>query len=67
MSPKNQQISRFRSFEDQITQQGCGLNPQFSTKFKLNEYCLFQVTLEPYERDHAVVVGIYRAAPKKKE
>ena len=36
-------------------------------KFKFNEYCLFQVTLEPYERDHAVVVGIYRAAPKKKE
>lgn len=26
-----------------------------------------QVTLEPYERDHAVVVGVYRAAPKKKE
>lgn len=26
-----------------------------------------QVTLEPYERDHAVVVGIYRAPPKKKE
>jgi len=26
-----------------------------------------QVTLEPYERDHAVVVGIYRPAPKKKE
>ena len=23
-----------------------------------------QVTLEPYERDHAVVVGIYRAPPK---
>merc|ERR1719512_581740 len=26
-----------------------------------------QVTLEPYERDHAVVVGTYRPAPKKKE
>jgi len=26
-----------------------------------------QVTLEPYERDHAMVVGVYRAAPKKKE
>lgn len=26
-----------------------------------------QVTLEPYERDHAVVVGTYRAAPKKKD
>lgn len=26
-----------------------------------------QVTLEPYERDHAVVVGVYRPAPKKKE
>ena len=26
-----------------------------------------QVTLEPYERDHAVVVGVYRAPPKKKE
>jgi len=26
-----------------------------------------QVTLEPYERDHAVVVGIYRPPPKKKE
>ncbi|XP_040020230.1 rRNA 2'-O-methyltransferase fibrillarin [Gasterosteus aculeatus] len=25
-----------------------------------------QLTLEPYERDHAVVVGIYRPAPKKK-
>lgn len=25
-----------------------------------------QVTLEPYERDHAVVVGVYRPAPKKK-
>lgn len=24
-----------------------------------------QVTLEPYERDHAVVVGVYR--PQKKE
>jgi len=26
-----------------------------------------QVTLEPYERDHAVVIGTYRAAPKKKK
>lgn len=26
-----------------------------------------QLTLEPYERDHAVVVGEYRAAPKKKK
>ena len=26
-----------------------------------------QVTLEPYERDHAVVVGVYRPPPKKKE
>jgi len=25
-----------------------------------------QLTLEPYERDHAVVVGTYRAAPKNK-
>jgi rRNA 2'-O-methyltransferase fibrillarin len=25
-----------------------------------------QVTLEPYERDHAVVVGVYRMPPKKK-
>jgi len=25
-----------------------------------------QLTLEPYERDHAVVVGIYRSQPKKK-
>ena len=25
-----------------------------------------QVTLEPYERDHAVVVGIYRPPPKIK-
>lgn len=25
-----------------------------------------QVTLEPYERDHAVVVGVYRAQKKKK-
>jgi rRNA 2'-O-methyltransferase fibrillarin len=24
-----------------------------------------QLTLEPYERDHAVVVGVYRPAPKK--
>merc|ERR1712029_483700 len=24
-----------------------------------------QVTLEPYERDHAVVIGIYRPPPKK--
>lgn len=24
-----------------------------------------QVTLEPYERDHAVVVGVYRASKKK--
>ncbi len=23
-----------------------------------------QLTLEPYERDHAVVVGVYRQAPK---
>jgi len=26
-----------------------------------------QVTLEPYERDHAMVVGVYRAPTKKKE
>eukprot|EP00798_Chlamydomonas_sp_ICE-L_P014286 gene14288-20263_t len=26
-----------------------------------------QVTLEPYERDHAVVVGVYRAPSKKKD
>ncbi|KAJ9524388.1 hypothetical protein QJQ45_008597 [Haematococcus lacustris] len=26
-----------------------------------------QVTLEPYERDHAMVVGVYRPPPKKKE
>lgn len=26
---------------------------------------LEQLTLEPYERDHAVVVGVYRPAPKK--
>lgn len=25
-----------------------------------------QVTLEPYERDHAVVVGVYRPPPKAK-
>jgi len=25
-----------------------------------------QLTLEPYERDHAVVVGTYRAPKKKK-
>ena len=25
-----------------------------------------QVTLEPYERDHAVVVGVYRPPPKQK-
>jgi len=24
-----------------------------------------QITLEPYERDHAVVVGTYRPGPKK--
>lgn len=24
-----------------------------------------QITLEPYERDHAVVVGIFRPPPKK--
>lgn len=24
-----------------------------------------QLTLEPYDRDHAVVVGIYRPPPKK--
>ena len=24
-----------------------------------------QLTLEPYERDHAVVVGVYRSQPKK--
>jgi rRNA 2'-O-methyltransferase fibrillarin len=24
-----------------------------------------QLTLEPYERDHAVVVGVYRSASKK--
>lgn len=28
---------------------------------------LEQVTLEPYERDHAVVVGVYRPPPKKSE
>jgi rRNA 2'-O-methyltransferase fibrillarin len=32
-------------------------------KFKPDEY----VTLEPYERDHAVVVGTYRPAAKDKE
>jgi rRNA 2'-O-methyltransferase fibrillarin len=26
---------------------------------------LAQVTLEPYERDHAMVVGVYRPPPKK--
>lgn len=26
-----------------------------------------QITLEPYERDHAVVVGVYRPPPKKVE
>lgn len=26
-----------------------------------------QVTLEPYERDHAVVVGVYRPPSKKKD
>jgi rRNA 2'-O-methyltransferase fibrillarin len=26
---------------------------------------LEQLTLEPYERDHAVVVGVYRPPPKK--
>lgn len=26
-----------------------------------------QVTLEPYERDHAVVIGSYRAQKKKAE
>jgi len=25
-----------------------------------------QMTLEPYERDHAVVVGVYRPPPKNK-
>jgi len=30
-------------------------------KFRPSE----QITLEPYERDHAVVIGVYRA-PKKK-
>jgi len=25
-----------------------------------------QLTLEPYERDHAVVVGVYRPVPKAK-
>lgn len=25
-----------------------------------------QVTLEPYERDHAMVVGVYRPPPKVK-
>jgi len=25
-----------------------------------------QLTLEPYERDHAVVVGVYRPPPKSK-
>lgn len=32
-------------------------------KFKPAE----QLTLEPYERDHAVVVGSYRAAKKSKK
>jgi rRNA 2'-O-methyltransferase fibrillarin len=26
-----------------------------------------QVTLEPYERDHAMVVGVFRPPPKTKE
>ncbi|KAJ1918582.1 Small subunit processome complex component [Mycoemilia scoparia] len=26
-----------------------------------------QLTLEPYERDHAIVVGVYRQEPKKKD
>jgi len=25
-----------------------------------------QLTLEPYERDHAVVIGVYRPPPKAK-
>jgi len=25
-----------------------------------------QLTLEPYERDHAVVIGVYRPPPKSK-
>jgi len=28
---------------------------------------LEQITLEPYERDHAVVIGSYRPLPKKKK
>jgi len=32
-------------------------------KFKPKE----QLTLEPYERDHAVVTGVYRATKEKKE
>ena len=27
---------------------------------------MLQVTLEPFERDHAVVVGIFRPPPKAK-
>ena len=26
-----------------------------------------QLTLEPYERDHCTIVGVYRPAPKKEE
>jgi rRNA 2'-O-methyltransferase fibrillarin len=37
------------------------VNKMKSEKMKPQE----QVTLEPYERDHAVVVGIYRPPPKK--
>lgn len=29
-------------------------------------FCLMQVTLEPYERDHAMVVGVFRPPPKVK-
>ncbi|ESP04799.1 hypothetical protein LOTGIDRAFT_184767 [Lottia gigantea] len=37
------------------------VNKLKSEKIKPQE----QLTLEPYERDHAVVVGVYRAPPKK--
>lgn len=52
-----------------------GFSPQSSSSiyriisfaFTLRSQPKEQLTLEPYERDHAVVVGIYRSQKKKKD
>ena len=38
----------------------------FTMWYTVGQHCVSQVTLEPFERDHAVVVGVFRPPPKAK-